>query len=156
MQKWFSLLAVCAIALAGCNASNVKDGSATNIISAEFGLLNPTSTGGMVFTPTNTVPLVPYQSYGWQILLRDPPPTVKWQEEFTLPTKPTSWGSAGSGGTRTLSADGKTLVTEAQVAPAQGMIANSWQILPGDPQGRYVMRVSVDGTLVKTFQFDVE
>lgn len=156
MHKWISRLLVCAVALAGCNASNVKNGNAVDIISAEFGLLEPGSPGEMTLTPTTVVPWVANQGYGWKITLRNPPASVAWREEFTLPARPESWGSAGTVGDRTLSADGKTLVTAAQVTPTQGVIAHSWQILPGDPKGRYVMRVSVEGKLAKTFQFTVQ
>lgn len=156
MQRWISPLFFCVLALAGCNASNVKDSRAVDIISADFGLLEPGNPGEMTLTPTTVVPLVVNQGYGWKITLRNPPATVRWREAFTLPAKPESWGSTGTVGTRTLSADGKTLVTEAQVAPVQGVIAHSWQILPGDPTGRYVLQVSVEGKLVKTFQFEVQ
>ena len=36
------------------------------------------------------------------------------------------------------------------------MIFNFWQVSPGDPKGRYTMRVMLEGMLVSSFEFDVE
>lgn len=157
MQKLISLLVFCAIALGGCNEANTKpDGAAPAIVSAEFGLFNPSGSGEMAFVPTKVVPLTPHQEYGWKMVLRTSKPVVKWREELTLPAKPVSWGTAETQGTRSISADGKTAVTTREVSPEQGIISHAWEIVAGDPKGRYVMRVSVDGGQAKTFGFDVQ
>jgi hypothetical protein len=157
MQKLISSLVFCAIALGGCSAANTKpDGKAPEIVSAEFGLFKPAASGQMAFVPASVVPNTPNQNYGWKIALRTDKPTVKWQEEFTLPVKPPSWGVPETLGTRTISADGKTAVTIREVSPEQGVISNSWTVLSGDPKGSYVMKVSVEGVPVKTFAFTVQ
>jgi hypothetical protein len=157
MQKLISSLVFCAIALGGCSAATTQpEGKAPEIVSAEFGLFNPAASGQMAFVPSNVVPNTPNQNYGWQIALRTDKPTVKWQEEFTLPVKPSSWGEPETLGTRTISADGKTAVTTREVSPDQGVISNSWTVLSGDPKGSYVMKVSVEGVPVKTFTFTVQ
>lgn len=156
MRPLFSL-ALCASLLVGCSSTagvnpRVDTG---NITRAEFGIFEYGNPGKLNFTPTNTVPYVSKQLYGWRITLRNPPARVTWREELTLPSKPASWGT-NSSGTRTVSADGKTLTTERQVAPMQGVIGNTWQIMRGDPQGQYRINVSIDGKLVQTFNFEVK
>jgi hypothetical protein len=46
-------------------------------------------------------------------------------------------------------------VTEREVAPDQGLIFNTWSVAAGDPAGKYVIRVFVEGALAKTFEFEV-
>jgi hypothetical protein len=36
------------------------------------------------------------------------------------------------------------------------VIFNFWSIAPGDPKGRYTLRVMLEGMLVSSFEFDVE
>lgn len=126
-----------------------------NVVSAEFGVLEYGRPGELVLKPTNVIPLRVRQNYGWRIVLRNPPATVRWREEFTLPSKPVSWGGGARAGQRSLAGDGRTLVTERTVKPVGGVISNAWQVLPGDPRGRHQIKVSVDGKLVTTFDFEL-
>lgn len=130
--------------------------SALEVISSYFGLFNPPSSGKPAFLPSVIVPLVPDQTYGWIIKLRTDRPKIKWCEEFTLPSKPATWGPSESIDTRNTSSDGRTTTTERTVAPDEGVIFNTWTVAPGDPKGRYVIRVYVEDSLVATFEFDVK
>jgi hypothetical protein len=42
-----------------------------------------------------------------------------------------------------------------QVDASRGVIGHAWSVAPGDPAGRYVIRVFVEGRLAATFRFDV-
>ena len=128
----------------------------SEVVSAEFGLFNSLESGKPTFVPATTVPLVPDQAYGWVIVLRTIKPTIKWREEFALPTKPSTWGDSESLGGTSVSGSGRVATTEKEVSPDGGIIFHSWSVAPGDPTGRYVIRVYVDEALVRTFEFDVQ
>jgi hypothetical protein len=125
------------------------------VIRAEFGIFNGENSGKPAFVPATEVPLTPNQGYGWVMLLRTVKTKIKWREEFTLPVKPKTWGDSESLGTRAVSTDGRTSVTEREVSTDRGVIFNAWAVVPGDPEGRYVIRVFVEGSLAKVFEFDV-
>lgn len=129
--------------------------AATEVIGGNFGLFNFSDPSKPAFVPAIVVPLVPNQAYGWIIRLRTDKSKIKWREEFTLPVKPATWGDAEPLGTRSVSNDGRTSVTEREVSPERGVIFNSWTVAPGDPKGRYVIRVFVEDSLAKTFEFEV-
>jgi hypothetical protein len=126
------------------------------IISAEFGLFNPPDSGKEPFVPTSMVPLSDNQGYGWLILLETRKPKIRWREEFTLPSAPTTWGDGVPDGSRVISVDRKVSVMEREVEPEQGIISNIWAVAPGDPKGRYVIRVIIEGNLERVFEFDVQ
>jgi len=128
----------------------------TQIISAEFGLINNPNSENPEFVPTKNVPLVENQEYGWVIRLKTNKPTVKWREELILPEAPAIWDSSEIKGKFTLSEDRKTSIIEREVTPNQGLIINSWLIAPGDPKGKYIIHVFIENLMVKTFEFDVE
>ena len=110
------------------------------VVSAEFGLFNALETGRPPFIATPLVPLVVDQSYGWVIVLRTSAKTVRWREEFI----------------RAMSDDARATITEREVTLHNGVIFNSWSVAPGDPTGAYRMRVTIEGQLVRTFEFRVE
>ena len=109
------------------------------VVRAEFGLFNALETGRPPFIETPLVPLVVDQSYGWVIVLKTSAKTVRWREEFI----------------RAMS-DGRATITDREVTLHNGVIFNSWSVAPGDPTGTYRMRVSIEGRLVRTFEFRVE
>ena len=110
------------------------------VVSAEFGLFNALETGRPPFIATPLVPLVVDQSYGWVIVLRTSAKTVRWREEFI----------------RAMSDEGRPTITEREVTLHNGVIFNSWSVAAGDPTGTYRVRVSIEGRLVRTFEFRVE
>lgn len=125
------------------------------VVRAVFGVFNPPDSGEPGFVPTNVVPYRANQSYGWVMMVRTNQTQVKWREEFTLPEAPSTWGPPEQQGKRYMSDDGRTTVTERVVTPYRGTIANSWSIAPGDPKGRYVMRVSVEAAPPQVFEFEL-
>lgn len=126
------------------------------VVRAEFGLFNPPGSGKPAFAPVKVVPLVPNQGYGWIILLRTDKQKIKWREEFTLPAKPGTWGEPEPLGARSVSSDGRVSMTEREVTLDRGVIFNTWAVAPGDPKGHYVIRVFIEGTLARVFEFDVQ
>ena len=110
------------------------------VVSAEFGLFNALETGRPPFIATPLVPLVVDQSYGWVIVLKTSAKTVRWREEFI----------------RAMSDEGRPTITEREVTLHNGVIFNSWSVAQGDPTGTYRMRISIEGKLVRTFEFRVE
>lgn len=129
---------------------------AYEVIKSEFGLFNQTSDGKGEFIPTREVPLVANQGYGWVVALRTDKTTLRWREEFQLPVRPDSWGPPDTVGQRRISVDGRTAITEHRVTPRNGMIFNTWAVAPGDPPGRYRIRVYVENRLVESFDFQVK
>ena len=125
------------------------------VLEAVFGIFSPSGAGETSFVPTNTVPYVAGQEYGWFIKVKTDQPTVKWREVFTLPAAPNTWGVEGDTEDLSITNDGKTSTKEQEVAPEEGLIFNSWTIAPGDPQGKHVMRVYIEGRLVHIFEFEV-
>lgn len=161
MNKLILLLVFCTVSLGGAAfavPSNQPVGvvTAPEVIRAGFGLFNPPNSGKPIFVPAKVVPLIPNQGYGWVILLRTDKHKIKWREEFTLPAKPNTWGAPESVGSRSVSTDGRVSTTEREVSPDQGMIFNTWAVAPGDPKGRYVIRVFIEGSLAAVFEFDVQ
>ncbi len=115
-----------------------QEPASIEIVSAEFGLFNAMETGRPPFIPTPFVPLQEGQAYGWVIVVKTADKTVRWREEFTP------------------SGSGNAAVTEREVTLYNGAVYNSRAIGKSDPAGTYRMRVSVNGQLVRTFEFRVE
>jgi hypothetical protein len=126
--------------------------SAHNAISSVFGTF-----GGFRFLKaTNHIPYHVNQGYGWRLKLNTQARSVHWREEFSLPAVPHTWGFEVPGEKRTLQDGGLKCITEGDVAPSNGWVENSWCVAQGDPKGEYAMKIYVDGTFVKRFNFTVE
>ena len=126
------------------------------VIRAEFGLFNSSPSGEWVLTPSSIVPFKKGQHYGWSILLKTSKPRVKWREEFTLPSPPSTWGNDEfSVVHQTVTRDRLTSVVEVDAIPINGVIQSIWEVVPGDPQGHYIIWVTIDGGNPQLFEFDV-
>ena len=125
------------------------------IIRAQFGLFNPPDSGKSPFVPSRTIPLVENQMYGWIIVLKTTKTRIKWREEFTLPSPPATWDDTESHTRQSISEDGRVSVTELDVEPEDGFISHIWTVAPGDPSGRYVIRVIIENALERVFEFDM-
>jgi hypothetical protein len=120
-----------------------------------FGIITQNQKGEETFEPTNIVPLVEGQSYGWIIKLSSGHTKVKLKEVFELPASPDTWGGGEASGEHEISEDRKVAITEREVDVERGYIQNFWSVAPGDPVGDYVIRVYVNGLLLETFTFRV-
>lgn len=121
------------------------------VLKAEFGVVVP---GG--FQPTTKVPFRDGQSFGWVIQLDTKRDLIRWREELRLPSAPQTWQADEKSGKHTVSADRRTSTLEREARIENGLIYNFWQVSPGDPKGRYTLRLMLEGMLVSTFEFDVE
>lgn len=153
MKKILLPLVFCLFAFGYTAVAAPPDTEPVEIIASEFGLFNLDSST-KPFVPSRRVKLDTNASYGWIIQLDTDKTGITWREEFTLPIKPETWGDLQKG--QSISKDGKTSIIERTAAPEQGMIFNIWQIAPGDPTGRYVIKVFVEGKPAGVFEFDVE
>ena len=125
------------------------------VLQAKFGVFNAEGSGRPPFVEQDVVPLAPGQSYGWLIVLKRPDGKLKWREEFTLPAIPSSWGAPETEGRRTVLNQGRTTFTEREVTVENGLIANAWAVVPGDPAGLHQIRVLVEGEEVARFKFEL-
>lgn len=131
-------------------------GDKVEVTGAQFGIFCQSETGAVSFMPSTAVPLVVGQGYGWIINLKTDKRTVHWREEFTLPSAPTSWGTPNEGFQPSISPDRKVSVLEQDASLEKGsLIFNTWAVAPGDPIGKYKIRVIVDKAVEHTFEFDV-
>ena len=127
------------------------------VLHAVFGLFNRAPAGELVLTPSAVVPFKKGQRYGWSIVLRTTKPKVKWREEFTLPSPPSTWGSDElPPASQTISQDRMTSIVELDAIPIDGVIENVWEVTRGDPKGHYIIRVTIDGGNHQVFEFDLQ
>jgi hypothetical protein len=126
------------------------------VVRSDFGLFSPPNSGKPTFQVSRRVPLQEGQGYGWYIELKTTKPRIKWREEMVLPSPPATWGIQSSTAQHSISDDRRTLATEREVVPNRGLIYNVWGVAAGDPKGPHVVRVYVEGKLVRTFEFETE
>ena len=160
MTRTLGLLALLAVfargpALAQPAPTPPAPAGKVQIVATQFGLFTGGGAAPPSFVPSTLVPFKPGQNYGWFAIVRTDSPVVHWREEFTLPTPPKTWGAKDKAGPRNVSADGRTSTTDGQSTPQGGVIAHAWSVLPDDPTGHYVIRLYVEGELVKVFEFEV-
>lgn len=136
--------------------SNNESISDIEIVRSDFGLFNRPDSGKPAFEASRRVPLKEDQGYGWFVELKTTRPKIKWREEMVVPSPPATWGIQNSTAQHTISDDRRTLTTEREVAPNRGIIHNVWGVAAGDPKGSHVVRVYVEGKLVRTFEFETE
>jgi len=160
MRSLFALVALLVLPAGIGRAAITETPSPTanevEIIRAEFGLFSPPESDQSLFVPSRTVPLIENQMYGWVIVLKTNRTRIKWREEFTLPSAPSTWGRTESHASQSVSEDGRVSVTESEVEPEDGFISHFWSVAPGDPPGRYVIRVIIENALERVFEFDVQ
>ena len=138
--------------MAGC--ADHADGDVV-ITEATFGLYRTREAGQVALQPADVVPRIPGQQYGWLIRLKTQRERVHWREELRLPDAPATWGRERIG-TRSMSADQRTLITERDVETRSGYIFNAWQVEAGDPAGRYTLSVSIEHGPPRRFVFTVK
>ncbi len=101
-------------------------------------------------TPSDVVPLVPGQQFGWHIDVGDQG-LHTWREVLITPAAPREW----VGSDLTIVEDGKVGITERTDVAAGGSLSHAWTITDGDPAGPHVVEVWLDGRLVKRVPFTI-
>jgi len=128
--------------------------SAACPLDAIFGLIKLAPNNDVLdFRASNTVPLVVGQGYGWVLKLNRKSGKVRVLERMTLPEAPKTWGTGGQ--PHGMSADRKTLSLDATLTVYDGTISKAWDVVKGDPPGRYLISVYVEGSAPVQFEFDL-
>jgi hypothetical protein len=157
LSKWIVLLGMLAAAAASGAIIDTPPPPEIEIVRADFGVFDLCESEERSFVPTTIVPYQEDQKYGWIMYLRTTKPKVKWREELTLPHSPDTWQVGDVPGHNSISADGRTSITEnEEELGASGVILNIWQVVHGDPKGRYVIHVFIEDRLERAFEFDVQ
>jgi hypothetical protein len=152
----FLVLAVLLVNIALAATQQEEIAQEVKIVSAEFGLFNAPQSGKPAFVPTLAVPFEINQAYGWVIQISTTKQKVRWREEFTLPAPPKTWAEVKQSDGQTFSGNGKTCVLEGETKAGTSVIHNAWTVVPGDPKGRYVIRVTIEGSVERVFEFDIK
>ncbi len=123
-------------------------------LDAVFGLFWLTPKNEVLdFRVSNTVPLVINQNYGWVARLNQSSGKVRVLERMTLPEAPKTWGTGGQAfGT---SADRTTMSMDLMLNVYDGTVSKSWDVVSGDPAGRYHITVFIENSAPLQFEFDV-
>jgi hypothetical protein len=149
-------IVVLAASMASAATQQQEIAPEVKIIRAEFGLFNPPESGKPAFIPTLTVPFKIDQGYGWVIEVSTTKHKVKWREELTLPEAPATWDEGKRPESQAISADGKTSILEGEMDADNGILHNVWAVVEGDPKGKYVIRVTIEGSQERVFEFEVK
>ena len=145
---------VAATAVAALTPSIVKAGNA-NVVARMFVVTIRNDDGTIAAYQGEAVPYLPGQAcYRWRIRLDHPPSLVRYDEVFTLPAAPETWGGEDRDyATNTISQDRRTSMTSEFAVPVDGWIEHGWCVADGDPPGTYEMAIGIDGTPAATFTF---
>lgn len=150
------LLPVLALAVAGAVAQPSAAPGSVRILSAQSGLFGDPSGGLESFAAGSRLPLRDGQVFGWRMQVQTDKPRVAVREELTLPSEPTTWGDPEPDVKRRTTPDGRTAVSEYQLEPKGGFIANSWTVTGGDPKGTWIIKVKVEGQAERVFRFEAQ
>lgn len=150
------LLPVLALAVAGAAGQQPATPGSVRILSAQSGLFGGPGGDLESFVAGTRLPLRDGQTFGWRMQVQTDKPRVAVREELTLPSEPTTWGDPEPDVKRRTSPDGRTAVSEYQLEPKAGFIANSWTVTTGDPKGTWVIKVKVEGHPERVFRFEAQ
>lgn len=158
LSNYFFLVSIVVIiALATSLPAFSVAGSSEAIVidQAKFGMMYKGSDDKLHFKETDHIPNKVGTPYQWFIHLTSDKDKVTWKEEFSLPAPAVIWGGEEKKEVE-VSGDRKTAVKEMTVSPNNGWISNGWSVAEGDPSGKYIMKIYVEGQFVKEFVFFVE
>jgi hypothetical protein len=156
--KHLSLVGIIAILLLGISLpafSVTASNKAVFVDEAKFGIMYKGADDKWQFKETDRIPNKVGTPYRWYIHLRTDKNKVTWKEEFILPAPAVVWGGEEKKEFQ-VSSDRKVSIKEMTVSPKDGWISHGWSVAEGDPSGKYVMKIYVEGQFVKEFVFFVE
>ena len=126
------------------------------ILRADFGVvtnrIGPTKDWRL--HPIVVVPNLPGVQYAWKLKTSRLSP-VFVREEFLLPEAPSIWKVKQGEGTSQLVNGGEGIVLESFQSTDDGWLGHAWTVSPGDPSGRYQIKLWLNGKLAHTFIFNV-
>lgn len=154
----FCLISLILFVTGGCVGFNgsqkgIQLGPEIKMDWAEFGFFYYDEEGSIFFCESQNVPIKKNTFYGWRIHLITDKEKITWKEIFILPKPPSLWGY-GKG--TEIEDQGEVATTEKTVTPKNGWIGHGWFVAPGDPSGTYVMKIHIEGSLAKTFTFEIK
>ena len=121
-----------------------------------FGLLKSDADSDDQFVPTDSIPAIDGQAFGWIIEVDTTRKTLHWQEHLRMPEPPADWGDAASDPALVISKDGKSVVAQGQDDVDDNELSRFyWSLATGDPAGEYQMDVAVEGHPVAHIRFRV-
>ena len=113
--------------------------------------------GGWYSEKTDRFPNKTGTQSGWSIHLHTDKAEVTWKEELILPAPAVILsGDEEEKSSFWVDSEKRVAIIKRTVAPDRGWIGHSWEVVEGDPSGRYRIKVYVDGAFVKEFVFFVE
>ncbi|GAB2181808.1 hypothetical protein DLREEDagrD3_20310 [Denitratisoma sp. agr-D3] len=132
------------------------------IVSSQFGLFDASTPNELSFEPTNLVPRIVGQRYGWIIELKTAKRNVSVREEYliALPAKADAKATEGAAKDEFLEGfkqppQRRNQVSQRQLAPVDGQIYGEWSVGQNEPAGHRRLQVFVEGRLAATFEYDV-
>jgi hypothetical protein len=111
---------------------------------ADFGIFSTGPRGEDHFASTTALPMNLGTRYGVVLRFRTPRPSVHFKAEFEIDGRVVTFQDA----------QGNPVPQEETVESDGGLIARFWQIGPEEP-GEQVLKVYLDGVLVRSFEFTV-
>ncbi len=141
-------------ALASSQSVSAKPTTVPIIVNkAEFGIFKVKSNKTVSFLPTNKVPLIEGNKYGWRLQLKDYQGEVTWREILQLPKHPDTWGTT-DGEHFSITAHGTEGVTTRTQFIKNGIIQDYWTVVSGDPIGKHKIDIYINERRIASFEFE--
>ncbi|MDF5727573.1 MAG: hypothetical protein PUP92_05920 [Rhizonema sp. PD38] len=140
-------------ALASSQSVSAKPTIPIIVTKAEFGILQVKSKKNVTFLPTNKIPLIEGNRYGWRIQLKDYQGEVTWREILQLPKHPDTWGTT-DGEHFSIVAHGTEGVTTRTQLIKNGIIQDYWTVVSGDPIGKHKIDIYISERRIASFEFE--
>lgn len=102
--------------------------------------------------PVVVVPNMPGLQYMWKLKTNLKTPAFI-REEFILPEAPSTWKVRST--SAQLIDGGSRCVLESFQPVDDGWVGHAWTVSPGDPPGKYEIKIHLNGKLARTFTFNV-
>ncbi|MDF5721383.1 MAG: hypothetical protein PUP91_13075 [Rhizonema sp. PD37] len=140
-------------ALASSQSVSAKPTIPIIVSKAEFGIFQVKSKKKVTFLPTNKIPLIEGNKYGWRIQLKDYQGEVTWREILQLPKHPETWGTT-DGEHFSIGAHGTEGVTTRTQLIKNGIIQDYWTVVSGDPIGKHKIDIYINERRIASFEFE--
>lgn len=158
------------LALLGAAASAAAaptEAAAVEIVASQFGLFDASTPGELSFEPSNLIPRIAGQRYGWIIEVKTAKRNLSVREEYVIPLPAKSDGKAKDAGKAPEAADEflenfrqapqrRNQVSQRQLAPVDGQIYGEWSVGQNEPAGHRRLQVFIEGRLAATFEYDMK
>jgi len=143
-------------AVPGTPALPLKIAPDLTVRTVHFGLLKSDEGSDDQFVPTDNIPAIDGQAFGWIIEVDTTRKTLHWQEHLRMPEPPADWGDAASDPALVISKDGKSVVAQGEDDVEDSELSRFyWSLATGDPAGEYQLDVAVEGHQVAHIRFRV-